>query len=69
MFPSLVRKRGRQPPPIGIYCCTGCACDKPTIRDGVHVNCTYCNAEPNHHLARLWNLPDWPLVVTAVQHG
>ncbi len=56
--------RGRKPPPIGIYCCTGCATDKPTIRDGVHVNCSRdgCGAAPNPQLARLWNLQAWPVV-------
>lgn len=62
MHPSLRRKRGRQPPSIDVYVCTGCARDKPTIRDGFHVACAYCSAEPNDHLARLWNLPDWPLL-------
>lgn len=56
--------RGRKPPPIGVYACTGCVYDKPTIRDGVHVNCSQpnCGAAPNRHLERLWNLPNWPRV-------
>ena len=62
MHPSLTPRRGRPQPPVEVYCCTGCAYDKPTIRDGVHVNCAKCGAAPNDQLARLWNLPDWPRV-------
>jgi hypothetical protein len=62
MHPSLRKRRGRQRPDVGIYCCTGCAHDKPTIRNGVQVNCSRCGSEPNDQLARLWNLPDWPVV-------
>lgn len=60
------RKRGRPQPEVGIYCCTGCGSDKPTIRSGVHVACAKCSAAPNSQLARLWNLPEWPKVVTVV---
>ena len=66
MHPSLRKRRGRQPPDVGIYSCTGCARTKPTIRNGVHVDCMWCSAPPNEQLARLWNLPDWP-VVTAMR--
>lgn len=65
MYATLRKKRGRQPPAIGVYCCAGCATDKPTIRDGVHVACK-CGAAPNDQLARLWNLPEWPRVITSV---
>lgn len=63
---STKRKRGRPQPNVGFYCCTGCASDKPTIRNGVHVACSKCAAPPNKQLARLWNLPEWPKVVTVV---
>ena len=66
MYHTLIKKRGRQPPEIGGYCCTGCAHDKPTVRDGVHVACSKCGAPPNDQLARLWNLPEWPRVITSV---
>lgn len=56
--------RGRPPPPVRSYVCTHCAFDKPTIRNGVHVKCSKCNAAPNRHLAQLWDLPDWPRVTT-----
>lgn len=64
MYHTLRRRRGRQPPDIGIYCCTGCVRDKPTIRDGIHVECAYCGSAPNDQLARLWSLPDWPRVIS-----
>jgi hypothetical protein len=63
------RKRGRPAPEIGIYCCTGCASDKPTIRHGVHVACAYCGAAPNDQLARLWDLPEWPRVIRVLKPG
>jgi hypothetical protein len=56
--------RGRQSPPVQRYVCTGCAYDKPTIRDGEHVRCAKCGAAPNPQLALLWNLPDWPRITT-----
>jgi hypothetical protein len=65
MYHTLVKHRGRQPPEIAVYCCTGCARDKPTIRNGIHVACS-CGAAPNDQLARLWNLPDWPRVIVSV---
>lgn len=58
-------KRGRPRADVGMYICTGCASDKPTIRNGVHVECA-CGAAPNSQLARLWDLPDWPRVIEPV---
>jgi predicted nucleic acid-binding Zn ribbon protein len=59
---TIKKTRGRQPPPIGVYACTGCVTDKPTIRNEVHVNCSKCGAPPNRQLERLWQLPNWPSV-------
>lgn len=64
--PSEIKRRGRKQPDVGVYACTGCEYDKPTIREGVHVNCAKCGAAPNRQLERLWDLPDWPNVVTVV---
>lgn len=62
MYHTLIRRRGRQQPDVGIYVCTGCHNLKPTLRNGVHVNCRECGAAPNDQLARLWNLINWPRV-------
>lgn len=62
----VAKRRGRPPPPILNYVCTGCAENKPTIRDGVHVDCFRCHAPPNPQLARLWQLENWPSVAGAV---
>lgn len=59
------RKRGRQPPDYGMYICTGCITDKPTIRHGTHVACK-CGSPPNPSLAKLMELPDWPRVIRGV---
>lgn len=56
------KRRGRPARPVGVYCCTSCGTDKPTIRNGIHVHCP-CGAAPNRQLERLWDLPDWPRVI------
>lgn len=60
--PFSKKSRGRQPPHYGVYACTGCSSDKPTIRDGAHVKCGKCGAAPNPNLAKLYHMPDWPRV-------
>lgn len=59
------RKRGRQPPPYDFFLCPGCADERPTIRNGVHVACK-CGAPPSYRLAEVWKLPDWPRVIHGV---
>lgn len=59
------RKRGRPEPPYDFYLCPGCADERPTIRDGVHVACK-CGSPPCANLAKVHDLPDWPRVVRGV---